>query len=145
MKHITEAAIKAVNEQNQTQVVERALGIVRTILNLQEVIKESQANIASHRKELEAISNGIIDDHKVLGVKLPAEASRNENQKTIARVIETANKNKQDGLTCAATRLTEGVLSEQSVIDESNKKITELREELSKLSADVVTDKVVTG
>lgn len=80
----------------------------------------------------------------LLGHALPSEVMGNENERTIAKIISTMNKARQDDIACRSTRLTQAILSAQGNIETLNKQVSEQVCKLLALElAPVTTDQVL--
>lgn len=136
-------AINAVNEAKQKAVESEAMRLIGYIREEQAGITRLEGEIKLHQEELAKVAHDIISAESVMG--RPAPTNPNVNEVTIGKVIEELNKSKQKSVEVVATRLSEAITNKQASIKATNERITELRDKLSKLQADVVTTEIVLG
>jgi chromosome segregation ATPase len=142
--NVAQQAVDLVNESRQSQLVQSGTAIVREILGLRASIKNEQETIAKLQKEIEAIRSSVISDVSILGHSLPSEVMGNENERTIAKIISTMNKARQDDIAFRSTRLTQAILSAQGSIETLTKQVDEQVKKLLALElAPVTTDQVL--
>ncbi len=142
--NVAQQAVDLVNESRQSQLVQSGTAIVREILGLRASIKNEQETIAKLQKEIEAIRSSVISDVSILGHSLPSEVMGNENERTIAKIIFTMNKARQDDIAFRSTRLTQAILSAQGSIETLTKQVDEQVKKLLALElAPVTTDQVL--
>lgn len=142
--NVAQQAVDLVNESRQSQLVQSGTAIVREILGLRASIKNEQETIAKLQKEIEAIRSSVISDVSILGHSLPSELVGNENERTIAKIISTMNKARQDDIAFRSTRLTQAILSAQGSIETLTKQVDEQVKKLLALElAPVTTDQVL--
>ncbi len=142
--NVAQQAVDLVNESRQSQLVQSGTAIVREILGLRASIKNEQETIAKLQKEIEAIRSSVISDVSILGHSLPSEVMGNENERTIAKIISTMNKARQDDIAFRSTRLTQAILSAQGSIETLTKQVNEQVKKLLALElAPVTTDQVL--
>lgn len=137
-------AVKATNESNQRQVVEKAQRIIAQITAQQATIRVCEERIAGFRKEVSKIADGSVTIAKVMGnVALPSDG--NPNTATILKAIDEANKAGQDTVKIASTNLVADINRELANIDNANKAIADLRKGLLELSVASVTVPAIMG
>lgn len=142
--NVAQQAVDLVNESRQSQLVQSGTAIVREILALRASIKNEQETIAKLQKEIEAIRSSVISDVSILGHSLPSEVMGNENERTIAKIISTMNKARQDDIAFRSTRLTQAILSAQGSIETLTKQVDEQVKKLLAIElAPVTTDQVL--
>ena len=142
--NVVQQAVDLVNESKQIQLVQAGVSLAQVILNLRASIKAENETIAKLQKEIEAIRSSVISDVSLLGHALPSEVMGNENERTIAKIISTMNKARQDDIACRSTRLTQAILSAQGNIETLNKQVSEQVCKLLALElAPVTTDQVL--
>lgn len=142
--NIIAGAVSSVNEGALKNVIARGAGLVSSILELQRQGAVLDQSTVELQDELNKLSTSVIDDVAVIGTALPT-TNPNPNQATIAKVLAEMNKAQQDGVAAKASRLAQLILSNQSSRNAINERITKQREELAKLSVDVVTETQVAG
>jgi len=137
------AALEVINQQNQQQAQGKAILLINDIIQLKDCIASQEQELERLKQEHQLLTMPSVTDIKVLGIKLPPEAVQNENEKTIAAVLDTLNKGKQGHVKSKSTLLAEAVLAKQASIEAANLTIDKKREELSKLTVVVVTAETI--
>jgi len=144
MNLIVANAVKLTNESNQSAVERDGQRLISLILGEQASIKSCNGRIAEHQKAIRAIADASITISSVMGdVDLPSDG--NPNTETILKSIAKANKDAQDQVAIASTNLVGSITAEQKNIEAANKRISEYREKLLKLSAEAVSVRDVAG
>lgn len=144
-KTAQELGIEAFNKQAQDVAEGKAIKIVDVIVRLVACNAASVKNIEGYQKTLSDLQNPEINENSVLGATLPKPDSQNENQKTIASVIQKLAKGRQGGVEQAAVRLTEAVVAEQARIEANNNELASLRKELAEIKVATVSVSEVAG
>lgn len=134
-------AVAQLNTERTKQVQTEAVRLISCISNEQSKIADANKRIVELREKAVALANDVVDETTVLGSPLPDNA----NRETIAAVIAKANKDRQYTVEQSATRLTLAITAEQDAIALIEKRITELRAALVKLTVPVVTVEQVVG
>lgn len=145
MNTIINHAVDTINQQEQSVVEGRAILIIHGITALQALVAERKTRIEKYRAELEKLQLPEITEVSVLGMPLPPESARNENQKTIAKAIETLNKAEQEAVSRTSTRLAEAIVSEGSQIEQARAEIAKKQADLNSLQLEVVFASEITG
>lgn len=138
-------AVSVLNAANQTKVQSQAINLIESIRNRQAAIAQQNRTIADAQVELAKIAGDIITDVSILGTALPDAASQNENQKTIAKVVDTLNKARQGDVLSRSSRLASLVTASQDNIVALNKEIAKLQADLATLQVETVTEAQITG
>jgi hypothetical protein len=139
---IADAAVAVVNERRQSQVTAQGVELVNGILDAQREVANQNKNIDGYRTELNKIVGGDITAQTVLGTDLPTTGA---NAATVARVLETLNKAKQEDIKLTSGRLAQAITNAQDAIAKLTQVITDKQAKLLALSADDVTKDQVVG
>lgn len=134
-------AVSAHNKALVEQAQNEALNLIAAITNEQAKIASCEDRIKINRTELDKLAKDIVDEASVFGGSLP----ENANKETISKVIVEANKAKQFNVEQSSKRLVQNINAEQDAIKAVEKRIADLREKLTKLSAPVVTVDQIVG
>jgi hypothetical protein len=140
--NIINAGISNVNASRQANVEQQAGVLIGDIVAARVGISRCESVIADLQKELLKLNSDEITVKSITGVDTLPSTS---NTSSIVKVIETMNKTRQDSVALTSTRLTKGVLDQQSAIKALNETIAKKQEELKKLSYEEVTPEVVLG
>lgn len=141
---IVGTAVALANIGNQGTVEREGLRLLNLIQGERASIRQCDARIEEHRQTLKEIGDNSITIEGIMGdVELPNDG--NPNTATILAVIARANKDAQEAVNVTSTNLVNDISAEERNIAAARKRITELREKLSKLAADSVTVKEVMG
>lgn len=130
-------AVSGLNEQKVREATAKAQSIVSLILSEQATIKQRQACLKDKQAQLNELV--AITPANLLGRELTGTGVIT---KAIAEVIEKQQKAQVEG---PATRLAREIDDLLKAVEAGNKRITESREELSKIEADSVSVGEITG
>lgn len=143
MNTATNNAIAALNELNQKNVEAQAMVLIGRIQNEQAAIKVCEGQVAGFRTELDKLRQDVVDQTTVLGA--PMTGTPNANEVTIAKAIARLNDEKQGAVNNTAISLTNCITAKQAAIKASQDRIAQLRIDLGKLSAEIITETAVVG
>lgn len=136
---VVSTAVDLVNKANQSRIEGQAVQLVNAILDRNSAKTMTNERIASLQAELAKVAGDTITASSV-GVTLPTdESAMTASQKTVANVIATLNKAKQDEIQLKSSRLVQAITNEQNAIVTIDKQIAELSAKLAALSAETVT------
>lgn len=130
-------AVSGLNEQKVREATAKAQSIISLILSEQATIKQRQACLKDKQAQLNDLV--AITPANLLGRELTGTGVIT---KAIAEVIEKQQKAQVEG---PATRLAREIDDLLKAVEAGNKRITESREELSKIEADSVSVGEITG
>lgn len=136
---IIAAAVAAVNEDLNQDLLAKATPLVVRINSLQLGIVDLQKQIADHRKSLAELAGSKVDDSFLRGVE------SGESKTTVQKVIDKMNADRQASVEVAAKNLTTCIDSLQARIDAEDKRIAELRKQLLEIKPRVVTEPEIVG
>lgn len=134
-------AVTAHNEAIVAKTQAEAVRLIGLITAEQTKVEGCNARIAARREALDKIAKEEVTITTVMGGSLPA----NSNTETITKVVEKANKERQYSVESRSTELVAAINNEQDAIRAIEKRIADLRAELLKLSAPVVTVDQIKG
>lgn len=128
------------NASNQKNVEGQAQVIIGRILNEQSAKAMFAKQIESFQAELNKLSQDVVSQQSVLGTTL----GNNPNEVTIAKAIAKMNEDRQKSVETQATSLTSCIVNKQAEVTAADKRIAELRKQLSELTVPIVDAAAVT-
>ena len=141
---VVSTAVDLVNKANQSRIEGQAVQLVNQILERNNAKVAVNERIVNFQTELAKVVGDTITADSV-GVSLPTDpTTMTDSQKTVANVIATLNKAKQDEIQLRSSRLVQAITNEQNAIVTIDKQIGELQTKLNALSAETVTVEQVT-
>ena len=142
---VVDAAIAAMNEQNQKNAEGRAAVVINEVKQLRCANKGSTESIAKLQAKLAELQQPCISAECILGSPLPPEESQNENQKTIARSITAMVKAKQGSVEVECKALADRIAAEQAQVKSNEAAVAKLLEKLAAITPEIVTSSEITG
>lgn len=140
---VISAGVELVNKGKQAAVEQQASYLVGCILNSQQAIKLQQDTIKAEQENLRKLGLNTVTQAEVFGTPLSGEP--NMSQQTILNVIEKLNKSKQASIELLSQQHIGRIDNAKAAIKTHEKQIADFRDQLSKLSTDVVTVAQVLG
>jgi len=134
-------AIATLNEAANKRAEEKAAGIIRSISAYQMMIGQKSEDISALQKELKAVENDVFSFESIVG-QTPGNTA---NTETVVNTINSLNKARQNEVSGKASRLGQAILSAQEGKAALEKEVAKLREDLAKITPEVVNETAILG
>ena len=140
---VTTNALAQLNKDRQAKVTDEAQAKITYLLREQATIKSCQESIKVHQDAVKLLVEDVLTAESVFG--RPASVTPTQNEVTILNAIKERNDAKQKSIEANSKSHLGAITEMNATITACNARIATLREELSKLAADVVTETQVLG
>lgn len=138
MSRVVEQAVADLNNRLTERAQVEAGRIVQCIIDEKELIKNCEERIAENAELLNELQEETFTPESV-GVELPPEGQRNENQQTIAKVFEVLNKGRQDKVRAASSVYADEIARQRREIAAARERISKHHQALAKIEPEVVS------
>lgn len=144
MNTVANLGVSAINKARQADVEAKAMRLINLIDGNQKSIKCINERTAGFQAEHQKLAEDVVKQEDVLATPISG-ATLNPNQVTILNAIRKINDSKQEHVSLQSQGLINKIDANNKQVAGLNKQIGEWREELSKLSVDVIDAEVVLG